>query len=547
MSFAYTQARAVTRAWLDRSEVMVDQPVVLNIETDQGGPVTPDYTPLRSDFEISDPFRNQRYENINGRSRSSTVFGMVLRPVREGHVSVPSLKVGGESTEILSLTVLPAAQASSTGPADQVVLETEVDDDNPYVQQTVSVVVRLSFAVGIASGQLELPVPDGAILRQIGDDVQSSRTINGRRYLSIERHYLLIPESSGALTLPAPRFEGQSQDLYNRWDFFSSNDLQARGRPMTLQVRALPAQAPQPWLPLHDLELRYAHSPVGRMVAGESMTLGVEMTARGAAREQFSEWPLLTVSGAEVFPEPVEYSDSFVDGSQQLRMIRKYSVVPNAAGTLAIPGMQMAWWDTGRGEARISRLPDLNVQVTPGTGLATLPVVPASVTASSPAQGAVVPLAATASAASGPLWKILSIVMACLWLLTMLAWWWQSRRKNGNAVDAGGWAGSTGAQVRTRADLKRALDAGELGGVGDVLRQMHDPVLPDLDALMAELADPEQRASIERLRRARWGDGDVPAARNALREAFRKGPEWVPEGDESTTDIPSLPPLYPRR
>ena len=59
------------------------------------------------------------------------------------------------------------------------------------------------------------------------------------------------------------------------------------------------------------------------------------------------------------------------------------------------------------------------------------------------------------------------------------------------------------------ADLRRALDTGDLEEVGDVLRGMSAPPCADLDQLTARLDSPAQRDAVEQIRRARWADGAI--------------------------------------
>src|SRR5690606_32268053 len=122
-------------------------------------------------------------------------------------------------------------------------------------------------------------------------------------YNVAERRYLLVPERSGPLILPGARFSGRAvggffDDYFGR----GNGELNARSAATTLQVRAQPDNAPQPWLPLRDLRLRYVTTPQ-RAVAGEAVQLVVEATAIGATRAQFPELVLPPVSGAQVFPE----------------------------------------------------------------------------------------------------------------------------------------------------------------------------------------------------------------------------------------------------
>jgi hypothetical protein len=93
--------------------------------------------------------------------------------------------------------------------------------------------------------------------------------------------------------------------------------------------------------------------------------------------------------------------------------------------------------------------------------------------------------------------------------------------------------------------LTLALTRGNCGDIARTLCAMSTPVASDLDAVRARLADPAQRAAVEALQRARWGDGDTAATIAALRAAFASGPRW--RKPPVRTQAALLPPLYPQR
>jgi len=538
---------AATRAWLEQPQVTLGQAVTLNVETDAVS-ATPDLTPLMRDFEVEGQSDSRSVRMVNGRMSASTTFSLTLRPRRAGTLAIPALQVGNERTAPLTLEVgaTATARAASNG---LVFVETEVDDPNPYVQQSVGVTVRLYYATPLVSGQLDLDPPDGALLQRVGEIVQSSREIDGRRYSTAERRFLLVPERSGALILPGARFEGRGAGGWMD-DLLGGNSRQVNitGAPRTLQVRPQPAGAPQPWLPVRDLRMRYTAVPQ-QLRTGEAGTLTIETTVVGATQAQLPELPMPSIPGAQVFAEPPQFDERFVGGTPQVTLTRRYSVVPSQAGRLVVPGTAMAWWDVRAGAARRATLPDLTLPVVVGTGS------PSSVPVAGAARGA-------ATLPAGPdddillegerrvpshLWPWLAAGFAVLWLITLL--WALTRRagtSSGPRTRAHAQAGAPviAPATHTAADLKRALDAGELDDIEDVLRGMARPAAVDLDDLHRRLATAAQRGAVELLRRARWAGGDAAQARAALREAFRGGPRWQ-TADTGNVEEP-LPPLYPR-
>ena len=509
---------------------------------------TPDLTPLMRDFDVEGQSDSRSVRMVNGRMSASTTFSLTLRPRRAGTLAIPTLQVGNERTAPLTLEVsaTATARAASNG---LVFVETEVDDPNPYVQQSVGVTVRLYYATPLVSGQLDLDPPDGALLQRVGEIVQSSREIDGRRYSTAERRFLLVPERSGALIVPGARFEGRGAGGWMD-DLLGGNSRQVNitGAPRTVQVRPQPAGAPQPWLPVRDLRMRYTAVPQ-QLRTGEAGTLTIETTVVGATQAQLPELPTPSIPGAQVFAEPPQFEERFVGGTPQVTLTRRYSVVPSQAGRLVVPGTAMAWWDVRAGAARRATLPDLTLPVVVGTGS------PSSVPVAGAARG-------TATLPAGPdddillegerrvpphLWPWLAAGFAVLWLITLL---WALTRRAGTSsgprarVHAQAGAPAMAPATHTAADLKRALDAGELDDIEDVLRGMARPAAVDLDDLHRRLATASQRGAVELLRRARWAGGDAAQARAALREAFRGGPRWR-TADTGDVQEP-LPPLYPR-
>lgn len=540
-------ALAAARAWLEQPQVALGESVTLNVETDEVSAV-PDLTPLMADFALEGQSNSRSVRLINGQMTSKTVYAVILAPKRAGELRIPPLRIGGQQTAPLTLSV--SANASATTPSANgsamAFLETEIDDANPYVQQSVGVTVRLYYAVPLVSGQLDLDPPEGALLQRVGEITQSTREINGRRYSTAERRFLLVPERSGSLTIPGPRFEGRGA---GNWmdDLLGGNSREMRinGAPRTLQVRAQPAAAPQPWLPLRDLRLRYVAAPQS-LHAGEAATLAVEVTALGATQAQMPELPTPSVPGAQVFAEPPQYDETFVGGTPQVKLTRRYSVVPSKTGGLVIPGISMAWWDVRAGTAKTASLPDLDLQVAAGSGGVSAPASAVPDPSGDVSEDGVFTVDGAQRNIPSQLWPWLAAGFGLLWLVT-LVWALRKRtpmpRPRAALSPSSGETPTASTATRTLSDLKRVLDTGDLVEAGEVLCAMASPPAKDLDELIARLDNPSQRDAVEQLRRACWAGGDISAARAAVWQAFRQGAAWkvTPKPPQEP-----LPPLYPR-
>lgn len=522
-------AAAQTRAWLDRAQVTYGETATLNIETT--APVQQlDYRPLAAQFDLSGQTVRRSFERIGGQSRTRSLFAVGLRPRGPGVLTVPALQVGSARTAPLRLTVLPPSVLPASGDAD-VFVETVVDAGRPYVQQAVGIVVRLHYAVPLLSGQLDQDAPASASLRRVGEDLQYQREIDGRRYTVVERRFLLVPERSGALVLPGARFNGQGvSGFFDNLFGDGRKPLSAAAPNRRLQVLPLPADAPQPWLPLHDLRLRYLQLPA-RARVGEATTIEIEAIADGAQSGQVPPIVIADNDAAQVFAEPAQSDELFVDGRPRTTVRRRIAIVPLQPGVVVLDGPRIDWWDAAQGVARTAMLPPLRLQVAPGAGTDTT--------------GAGLP-EALEGVESGqdvdprPAWSWLAVVsIALLALLALVAWRARGRGATGKPRRI--------AQPEPRtpppASLRDALATGDLAGIALALAR-EAGTDGDLDAVQARLDEPAQREAVARLQAARWGADDGAGVLPVLRAAFARGARWRVAAPAAS---PLLPPLYPQR
>ena len=520
-------AQAQTRAWLDRAQVGHGETATLNIQTDQSVSSI-DYAPLQRQFDVGGQTVRRSYQRSNGRSTRTSLFAVGLRPRGPGVFSVPALRVGNTTTAPLQLTVVAPSVLPASGDADAFV-ETVVDAARPYVQQAVGVQVRLHYAVPLMSGQLEQDPPIGASLRQVGEDLTYQREIDGRRYNVVERRFLLIPERSGVLILPGARFNGQTMGGFFDQVFDDGRKAVSAASPAKrLDVQPIPAQAPQPWLPLHDLKLRYAQAPT-RARAGEAVAVEIEVIADGASATQLPPVTLVETTGVQLFADPPQVDEQFVDGRPRSVLRRRIAIVPLQAGAVSIGGPRIEWWDAAQGVARTAMLPPLQLQVAPGEGVSANPE-----DASAKPEAAAESGVAAASAFWSRWWPWLAL--GGVVVLAVLAWWRWPRASQDVAPEP------DVARTMPMLPLKAALAGGDLAVIAQALGAAADVRGDDLDAVRKRLDDAAQVDAVSRLQAARWGDGDAASALAALRSAFAKGAHLHVAARASES---LLPPLYP--
>jgi hypothetical protein len=532
---------AAPRAWLDRDTIRLGETVTLNVETDARGGMEPDFAPLEKDFRRLGTSSSTQLSYINGKQSARTLWAVALEPKQEGIIGIPAFEVGSQRTEPLRLTVLPMPQGGSAAAGDDVFLEVEADPAAPYVQQQVRYVVRLYYAVPLLEGQLEEPQLPGVQMRRLGQDLQYQKTLAERRYTVVERRYALLPEASGPLEIPGPNFRGRALRTGGYGSLMSPNSiLQARGNQLSLEVRARPAAAREPWLPAQSLQLADESGALAaELKVGEPLTLTLRLSAQGLSAEQLPELQLPAIDGAEVYPDQ-EASQTRDDG-QWLRgeRIRKFAIVPTRPGPLQIPEVALEWWNLALDRSERAVLPARSLTVA------------GAAAAVAPPEQAAAPATAAAEAEPGTTrwdWRQVSPwlagLFALLWLVTLLALWQRGRRAPQAAVPRaaattvpdwrGAWRGAL-----ERQDLAAAAHALILAA------QQQQPAVRNLGDVAAQLQPEAQRAALRRLEQVLYA-GQVDASLPAdLRAAFASGPTW--RRRETVPEDGGLPELYPRR
>lgn len=535
-------AFAQTRAWLDREQVTFGETATLNIETDASVRQI-DYAPLAASFDIAGQTVRRSFQRVNGRSSTRSLFAVGIRPRGPGVMTVPALRVGDSSTQPLRMTVMPPSVQPAGSEADAF-LETEVDAETPYVQQAVGMVVRLYVGVNLQSGQLDQDTPPGSSLQQVGEDLRYQRQIDGRRYSVVERRYLLIPERSGELMIPGARFNGQSvSDFFDGGFGGGRKPLSAAAPGKRLQVRQIPANASQPWLPLRDLRLRYLQVPRQARV-GVATTVELEMIADGASAAQLPALGFPQSPDVQVFADPPQTEVQLVDGRPRATLRQRVSIVPIRAGSLSLTGPSVQWWDARQGVARTATLPPLALQVAPATMAGDAGRAAGS---DGKLQPSATPVARDQDASPAMhAWTgfryLLALLAAMLALVVLAGWWWFARHRKAGAGAVVAKPPAANAASPKAASLADALKAGELGGISIALCNAADLAGDDLDALRMRLDDAGQLAAIDQLQAARWGGHDSGVALAALRAEFARGLKLRSQRHQENV---ILPPLYP--
>jgi hypothetical protein len=272
--------------------------------------------------------------------------------------------------------------------------------------------------------------------------------------------------------------------------------------------------------------------------------------AAGLSGAQLPELELPAVEGAKQYSEPA-IDDTASEGGEVISVkLQETTLIPTRAGTLSLPAIELAWWDTTADQARTARLPAQTLQVAPGAEEHAVVAPAAAAPTSGPGEP---PAAAEATVAgpTGPAWHPAAWLAGSGVLLLAAAVvgrrLWRSARVSSD--DVRGRRAPDRAQVkRTERELRAACEAGDseaavaaLRGLGQA-RWPHSPP-PGGRAWAERLGAPGLRAPIAELHRVRYSPHRDSWNGARLWQAYRDALRAVPKRQPGAIGV--LPELYP--
>jgi BatD DUF11 like domain len=417
--------------------------LTLKIEGDQANAI-PDLTPLQKDFNILGSESSLNYTLINGQARSSSEWNILLKPKKEGVVTIPTIQVGKDKTPPLSIEITKIAPTTSQASTPQkqqgqlkdLMLLTKVDTDKPYINQQVIYTVTLYTSRKLLDTNYQAPEAQDAILVPLGDGRNYQTTKNGRVYSVEEQQFAVFPQRSGDLTIKPPSINAFIFDMMPRWV-----NVQPP-QPVVLHVQPIPVPFnSKDWLPAKQLSLKesYDQSTVS-LVEGSTLVRTISIQAVGLPSQLLPTPKFANSNQFSVYPEIASENNTLnqqnLVGTKTVRL----NYLLNKTGKITIPALTIPWFNTVSGKEETSTLPEVTINVTPAAGTAKPNETSGAITAitatpltqqkeNEPNREVVT----TTSPSNLPWW--IAGLFALAWLCTLALWRWQ-RPRQGAVVTA---------------------------------------------------------------------------------------------------------------
>ncbi|MEJ2449542.1 MAG: BatD family protein [Gammaproteobacteria bacterium] len=450
-------ANASVTAQVDRNTINEGDTFTLTLTVTGNNHAQPDLSGLQQDFDVLGTGQKNMIQIINGSVSSNRSWTVTLSPKHTGKLTIPPIRVGSDTSNAVSVTVLPASAASGGSPNQaDVFLQVSVKPEHKsYVQSQLLYTVRLYYAEPLQQGTLSDPSVGNAIVQKLGKDSHFSTMHGGRQYHVIERRYAIFPQQSGKLKIPGVVFDGQVKDPSAQsgnsfFDSFSppTRHVHLRARTLDLHITSQPASyGGNNWLPAQDIQLADKWTPNNPTFrVGEPVTRSLVIHAKGLSSSQLPDLSMPQQPDLKLYPDQAQTSDKADGDTLDATRKQKIAMIPTRAGKLTLPAIHLTWWDTRTQRQRTSSLPAETINVLPAAA-STNNTMPAGGTQSGTTASATgsshsaQPSSPAATSTSTPaitnhhrysllrenIWMILAIIFAIAWLITAWLLWRQRK------------------------------------------------------------------------------------------------------------------------
>lgn len=370
LALAWPVSAQSVSASVDRSEVSLDDQILLTVAIDGSRTATPQLPPL-PDFRVISRGTTMEQTMINGAISLRVSYRYVLIPSRVGEFEIGPVTADVEGRTIGSDPFRIRVLESGRQPDEQAdaFLTVSVSDETPYVGEQILYTWRFYRRVRVADARLTALEFGNLSVEELGEVREYDTTVRGVNYRVSELRRALFAQRPGPVRLPASELTCEFPVERRSRGIFDFGRLQTRtrvlrSRELELEVQPIPA-APAGYSGLvGDFRIRSSLSK-NELAVGESATLEVRVS--GSGNIQLMREPTLPdLTSFKVYEDqPSTRIDRTGERLSGSRTYRK-ALVPLASGTTEISAIDLVFFDPDEGRFRTRRTEPIPVLIRPG-------------------------------------------------------------------------------------------------------------------------------------------------------------------------------------
>ena len=351
-------------ASVDANQLAVNETFTFKIEAkDADNLPRINLSPLEKNFTIvSGPAQQTSYQWINGKATSSKTLTWTLVPNKKGQLTIPTLIVTVDGKKLKTKPIrINVKESGQVVNKDELFLLAEIDQDDVYVGEQVTVTYKLYTRVQMSLEDIKYPESVGFWTEELSVPRPprfNQTTISGVVYnVATLYKVALFPTKIGELELSpmTVRVNVQLQKKRKRqrsvfddpfFNSFFNETVQKVLRTEARRIRVKPYPAGQPANftgAVGEFKLT-ASVDTDKVKANEAVTYYVELQGTGNLN-MFSLPKLNFPETMEVFPPTASFEQKQLWDQFTGNMKWEYILIPRQAGRVFLPRIELAYFN----------------------------------------------------------------------------------------------------------------------------------------------------------------------------------------------------------
>jgi len=533
---------------VDRNQITQNETLTLTLTYDDTINASElDTSALQQNFDVlsSSPQTSNRVSIVNGKTtrEATTSWAITLAPKRQGTLLIPALKLNGQYSQPITITVsnMPVAAAQS----QPVEVRVTSNKKRVYPGQQVTINVRLSAADTVNNLQGEPLEIAGADVQLLGQQ-ETQETNNGITRQVVEWRYAVFAEQTGSITIPAQTFTGTVGARRSFFDSFGARGQRvgARSDALTINVSPKPDTQKHSWFPAEQVSIAAQWSTdTAQIRVGEPITRTITIQAQG---QRASAIPPLTKADSADYKsytdQPQLNNQMSATGVTGIRQ-ESSAIIPSNSGELTLPKHTVHWWNTQTKQWQQATLPAETVTVLPSLNNAPT----TSVNAQTPTESTRNNTTSLSNNINNRIWQFATLGLGLLCLLQFLLLYKLKKVSGPSGRNTDDLNKNQTNEKHAWNQLQKALGSNNAANTRQQLLNWAHLASGQSDTLQAlsKVADDNELSNLlQMLDRHLYKGGDSPnwVELNSKLKTLRKQLINLPQ---QTNTVQSLKPLYP--
>ncbi len=357
--FFILKINADVSATVDRNEIQEGDTFTLTIDTTRDdSDINLDV--LNNDFQILGKSSSSQTNIVNYKVSTTSSVILQLSPKKLGKIIIPSISVGKDKTQPITITVVKSSNNSGTNSnrevndnSKDIFAQSSLSSNKAYVNYPVKLTIKIFVGTSIGNLMLNPSTQSDISIEKFGEPKQYTSNKNGRNYNVLEIQYLITPKQSGLIKIKPFQFSGVKQEMggfdFDNFSFPENKPFTVNTNELSLHVNAIPDNAPSNIIIANHVNVKDEWiNNDNNIKIGEPITRIVTINAEGIPSTSIPNISLNYPTNLNSYMDKAQSKDdsSGLNGTKVFKIV----YIPQASGKFVFPVNNIKWLNASTGK-----------------------------------------------------------------------------------------------------------------------------------------------------------------------------------------------------